>query len=50
MKKLPVFKEKDVKQSQEFKYPLCWNLMMKAKKLSDIKEICSWLPLGLKGQ
>jgi len=24
MQKWPIVKEKDIKQSQEFKYPLCW--------------------------
>jgi len=46
MQKWPVVKEKDIKYSQEFQYPLCWNWNMKAKSLKTllvIKEICSWL-------
>jgi len=53
MQNWPVVKEKDIKQSQEFQYPLYWNWNMKAKslkKLLVITEICSWLPLGLDGR
>jgi len=53
VQKRPVVKEKDIKQSQEFQYPLCWNWLEYEskiiKKLLVIKEICSWLPPGLDG-
>jgi len=48
MQKRPVVEKKDIKQNQEFKYPLCWIWMIKAKSLV-IKEICYRLPTGLDG-
>jgi len=38
MQKWPVVKEKDIKQSEEFKYNLCWKWMMKTKSLKTISD------------
>ena len=50
MQNWPVVKEKDIKQSQEFQYPLYWNWNMKAnslkKAISDYRNMflaASWV-------
>ena len=46
MQNWPVVKEKDIKQSQEFQYPLYWNWNMKPKYGLDGRKV--WSQVSLK--